>query len=718
MLKKLLMKLLLKILYRVEIKGLEHYQAAVDSGRPVLLVANHVSLLDGILIALFIPGETHFLVDSGHTKKWYERFLLSHVHYFSIDFLNPMATKHMIEALKQGHQCMIFPEGRITTTGSLMKVYDGTALVAHKTQAQVVPIFIQGAELSHFSYLNGRHFAWIPQRWLPKISLTILPPKELKTPENLKGHERHQLLKNQLFQLMRDSRFEGSFVAKSLLQALETAGQTYGNKQTVIDDLKGQALTLKKLTLAAKILGKKLDQQLTGEARVGLMLPNVSGIAVSFFALLAYRHTPAMINFTAGLGAIRSACQTAELKTVVTSRQFIETLGLEDLVEALSNQVRFIYLEEVRQSIGWAEKIAGLTTGLKSLPGYQADPEEEAVVLFTSGSEGSPKGVVLSHNNLNANIEQISAMFTLLPGELIFNALPTFHSFGLTAGLLWPLLKGGRVFLYPSPLHYAVIPEMIYQKNAKIVFGTDTFYNGYARKAHPYDFYSVRLLVAGAERLRPETRQLYFEKFHQPIFEGYGVTETAPVLAVNTPLRYQDGSVGQFVPAVSYRIEKVAGIQTGGRLFIQGPNVMKGYLMPDQPGVLQPPEEGWHDTGDIVEVDAEGFVWIKGRAKRFAKIAGEMVSLNAVESYINAFSPSGHHCVVAIADDRKGEQLILVTDDETLSRNTIKQAATQAEMSELYIPKTIILVESVPVLGTGKTNYPEVQKIAESHFKS
>ncbi|GAB6035089.1 AMP-binding protein [Galenea microaerophila] len=713
---RVLLKILIKWFYRVEVKGLENYQLALDSGRPILLIANHVSLLDGLLIGLFVPGDTYFMVHKSHTKKWYERFFLSHVKYFPVDFFSPMATKHLIEALKAGHQSMIFPEGRITTTGSLMKVYEGTALVADKTDAQIVPIFIRGAELSKFSYLDGSRFAWIKQQWFPKITLSILKPTEIKVPQALKGHARHKYLKESLFQIMRDSRFYGAYQPKTLTRALVEAQQTYDAKMAVLEDINEQTLSLKKLALAAKILGKKLHQQLQDEPRVGLMLPNVSGIAPTFFALQAYRHTPAMINFTAGLGPIRSACETAELKTIITSHKFVEAFALEPVIEGLSDQVKFIYLEEVRETIGLGDKLTGLIKSLKATPGYAADPEGEAVVLFTSGSEGAPKGVVLSHNNLNANIEQISALLTLLPGELVFNALPTFHSFGLTAGLLWPLLKGAKTYLYPSPLHYSVIPEMIYQKNAKIVFGTDTFYTGYARKADPYDFYSVRGFIAGAERLRPETRALYYEKFHQPIFEGYGVTETSPVLAVNTPLHYKHGSVGQFIPAIEYRLEPVPGIEEGGRLYVKGPNVMKGYLMPDQPGVLQPPKEGWHDTGDIVDVDEDGYVWIKGRAKRFAKIGGEMVSLSAVEAYINQFCPEGHHCVVSVPDARKGEQLVLVTDDDSLSRNTIKRAAKEANVSELYIPKTVILVEAVPVLGTGKTNYPEVQKIAERHF--
>ncbi|MDG6774211.1 AMP-binding protein [Thiomicrorhabdus sp. ZW0627] len=712
---KSFVRLLFRVFYRVEVKGLENYHAVDQSKQPLLIVANHVSLLDGPLIDLFVPGETTFMVGMNHAKKWYGKFVLYFGKFFTVDLHSPYAAKHMIAELKKGKQCMIFPEGRISTTGSLMKVYEGTAMVADKTHAAILPVHIRGAELSKLSYLNGRFYGFIQQFWFPKITLTILPAKNINPPARLKGHSRHHSLKENIYTLMRDLAYYGSVEEKSLFKALVKAKQVYHAKEICVEDINDQSLSLKKLVMASKVLGRQLHRVLGDEKRVGLMLPNVTGMPATFFALQAYGYIPSMMNFTAGLKAMKSACETAELRTIVTSRKFVDAFGLQPLIDEMEG-VRFVYLEEVRADIGVIGKLTGLLSRTKSLPGYKKDPNSEAVVLFTSGSEGMPKGVVLSHTNLISNIEQISAMLTLLPGERLFNALPTFHSFGLTAGLIWPILKGARVFLYPSPLHYAVVPEMVYQTNARLMFGTDTFFNGYARKANPYDFYSVRAMVAGAERLRPETRQLYAEKFHTPIYEGYGVTETTPVLAVNTPVAFKNGSVGQLVPAVEYRIAEVPGIAEGGLLQVKGPNIMLGYLMPDEPGVLQPPVDGWHDTGDIVHVDEDGYVWIKGRAKRFAKIGGEMVSLTAVESYINQASPTGHHVVVSVPDSRKGEKLVLVTDDCELSRSTITDAAKEQQVADIMIPKTIILVEKIPVSGTGKTNYLEVQKIAEHHF--
>ena len=279
-------------------------------------------------------------------------------------------------------------------------------------------------------------------------------------------------------------------------------------------------------------------------------------------------------------------------------------------------------------------------------------PDEPAVVLFTSGSEGMPKGVALSHANVLANREQVAARIDFSSQDMILNALPLFHSFGLTTGTLLPLLSGMRTFFYPSPLHYRIVPEIAYDVNATLLFGTNTFLAGYARFAHPYDFYSVRYAFAGAEKLKDETRRVWTDKFGVQVFEGYGTTETSPVLAANTPIDMRAGTVGRFLPGIEYALDPVPGVE-GGRLSVRGPNVMLGYLKHDKPGVIQPPATergaGWYDTGDIVTIDADGFVTIQGRAKRFAKIGGEMISLAAVEELAARAWPDAQHAVRQLA---------------------------------------------------------------------
>jgi acyl-[acyl-carrier-protein]-phospholipid O-acyltransferase/long-chain-fatty-acid--[acyl-carrier-protein] ligase len=336
--------------------------------------------------------------------------------------------------------------------------------------------------------------------------------------------------------------------------------------------------------------------------------------------------------------------------------------------------------------------------------------------LFTSGSEGAPKGVVLSHSNVLANREQVAARIDFGAQDIILNALPMFHSFGLTGGTLLPVLSGMRTFFYPSPLHYRIVPEIAYDVSASILFGTNTFLAGYARFAHPYDFYSVRYVFAGAEKLKDETRRVYSDKFGVQVFEGYGATETSPGIAINTPIDSKPGTVGRFLPGIEYALDPVPGVE-GGRLSVSGPNVMLGYLKHDHPGVIQPPATergpGWYDTGDIVTVDADGFVTIQGRAKRFAKIGGEMVSLTAVEELATRAWPDLQHAVLSVPDAQKGEQLVLVTTKPEAVRADLSARARADGMSELHVPKKILTVPKMPLLGSGKTDYPAVKALVD-----
>ena len=275
----------------------------------------------------------------------------------------------------------------------------------------------------------------------------------------------------------------------------------------------------------------------------------------------------------------------------------------------------------------------------------------------------------------------------------------------MTGGLLLPLFNGIRTFLYPSPLHYRIVPELTYDTNATILFGTDTFLSGYARMGGAYDFYSVRYVFAGAERVRDETRRAFFDKFGLRILEGYGATETAPVLAMNTPMHYRGGTVGRLLPGIEHRLEAIEGIEKGGRLSVHGPNIMLGYLRAENPGVLEPPQDGWYDTGDIVSFDGDGFVTIEGRAKRFAKIAGEMVSLGRVESELGALWPNTASAAVTLPDERKGEQLIVLTERQDATREAVQARFRERGLSDLYVPRRVVAVEKIPLLGTGKVDY-------------
>jgi acyl-[acyl-carrier-protein]-phospholipid O-acyltransferase/long-chain-fatty-acid--[acyl-carrier-protein] ligase len=415
-----------------------------------------------------------------------------------------------------------------------------------------------------------------------------------------------------------------------------------------------------------------------------------------------------MINFSSGAANILAACRAAEVDTILTSRTFVEKGRFDHLMAQLEKQLRIVYLEDVRTTIGRLDKLRGLLNWSKPL--VPRKPDDWAVILFTSGTEGLPKGVVLSHRNILTNVAQCAARIDFGREDKLFNAMPIFHSFGFTGGVVLPLISGVPIYLYPSPLHYRTVPELVYGTCATVIFGTDTFLNGYARMANPYDFRSLRYIIAGAEPVKESTRRVYLEKFGLRILEGYGVTECSPVMALNTPMFNKFGTVGRLLPGLEAKLEKVEGVEEGGRLFVKGPNVMLGYLRADRPGVLEPPPEGWHDTGDIVALDDQGFVAIKGRAKRFAKVGGEMVSLAAVEMLAAELWPNYVTAVSAVPDARKGERLIMVTDKHGATRADFIAYARGKHASELMFPAEILILDKLPMLGSGKVDQLAIDK--------
>ncbi|PZP38711.1 MAG: acyl-[ACP]--phospholipid O-acyltransferase, partial [Pseudomonas fluorescens] len=465
---------------------------------------------------------------------------------------------------------------------------------------------------------------------------------------------------------------------------------------------------------------KRLQFVGTG-ANVGILLPNANAAAATFFAVQAAHGVPAMLNFTAGNENVLSACKTATIQHVLTSRAFVEKGKLENLIAHLEqNGLNIVYLEDVRAHIGLFDKLKLLAAMRCPRSFYKELPNEykgPAALLFTSGSEGKPKGVVLSHINFNANVAQATAVVDFNPTDTLINALPMFHSFGLTGGTLLPILRGVPTFLYPSPLHYRIVPEVVYNFNATIMFGTDTFLTGYARYANPYDFYRMRYVFAGAEKVRSETRKTWFEKFGIRILEGYGATETSPVLSLNTPMAYKLGSVGKLLPGMEYKLDKVDGIEEGGNLVVKGPNVMLGYLRAENPGKLEAPKGGWYETGDMVTVDDFRFITIQGRLKRFAKIGGEMVSLAAAEAMASACWPDSQHAVVALPDDRKGEQLILFTTESKATKDALRQYSRKHGGAELALPRHLFVVDKLPTFATGKTDYPTLTEHAKERTK-
>lgn len=509
--------------------------------------------------------------------------------------------------------------------------------------------------------------------------------------------------------------FQAGNQVTPLFEAIFRGMKSRGPNHVIMEDAERQTLTYRSFLQRTFALSCLFQRHCRNEAHVGLMLPTSLAGVVSFYALHAIGKVPVMINFTAGNSNIRSACLTGQVRTIITARRFVEIAKLHDLIKSMSAYAHVLYLEDLRGDIGISDKIyAAAAAAMPKKFIAKSSVEDIGVILFTSGSFGKPRGVVLSQANLVANTLQVMEHIDIQPDWIFFNPMPIFHSLGLIAGAILPPITGTRCFLYPSPLHVKQIPELVKSVKATVLFSTDTFLNQYARNAEADCFASLKFVVCGAEKVREETHQVFSRDYNGlPVLEGYGVTETSPVLAVNDPVRNVPGTVGRILPGIEARLEPVEGIADGGRLFVRGPNIMKGYIYEEDPRQIETPRDGWHDTGDIVNIDEQGYVRILGRIKRFAKIAGEMVSLTAVENMVEEMWPDNRHAVVAINDDKKGEKLVLITDNGAAEFKAVADWAKNKGVPAIALPKKVIKVSEIPVLGSGKTDYVALQRLAD-----
>ena len=718
---QMIFRAIFSLFYRVEVKGMENYRKA---GKRTVIIANHLSYIDPILIATYIPENIQFAINMSVAKEWWVKPFLKLVRTYPIEPNNPMAIKSLIDEVKKNKKIAIFPEGRISLTGALMKVYEGPAMIADKSNATILPIRVDGTQFTCFSKIRGVLKTKFSVR--RKITITILPPEKVNPSENLDSRERRKYISQALYDIMRDMMFESSGYKETLFQSLINSAKLFGMNTKILEDIDGNGSNYRTIFLKSFVLSDLIAKQTEIGEKVGLMLPNMVGTVITFFAMQSSGRVPAIINFTSGANNVIASCVTAQIKIIYTSLRFVKKAELGELVRLVSEQgVKIIYLEDLRKHIGPLLKIKAMIGSIFPQIYYEylcpkRDDQQPSVILFTSGTEGKPKAVALSHRNIQSNRCQALAIIDFNPHDLAFNALPLFHSFGMTATMIM-VLGGVKTFLYPSPLHYRIIPEVIYDIGATIMFGTDSFLAAYASYAHAYDFYSMRYVIAGAEKLKEKTRQIWLNKFGIRILEAYGVTEASPAIAANTPMYYKAGSVGRFLPKIEYFLKPVEGIQNGGRLCVKGPNIMLGYMKPENPGVIEAPfveklGNDWYDTGDIVSVDSECYITILGREKRFAKIAGEMISLVAVEELVSKIDNcQSMHAAICVPDDKKGEQILLFTTIKDLTREQIAKEAKEMAVSELYIPKIIVVIIEIPLLASGKTDYLKISELAKEY---
>ena len=687
---KLILRLILKLLFKTKVTHLQE----IILHEPSIIIPNHTSFLDAVFVFAYLPDDVCFVINTRIAKKL--ELPLKLINHVTIDPLSPYSLKKLINIIKEGQSVVIFPEGRISRTGMLMKVYNGIGLIALKTNATLVPIIFTGLKYSKLSRVTDK----FKSHFFPQVSMYIGDSFKLDPSKAKSFRLQKKEISNQILNVLQNLSLEARQLNENndnIFNQLYTSAKIFGTKKRIIIDINGD-VSYKKLLIGSLLFADKLKPLLKQEHNVGILLPNSIANVLTLLALSFLGKVPAILNFSTGIDTVLNSCKVTEIQTILTSKAFIEKGNFQKLENLLQENFKIIYLEDIKENISLTNKLIAVFKYLIKLKSKFAGK----VILFTSGSENLPKGVVLSHKNILSNINQISTIIDYNNNDRFFNALPMFHSLGLTAGTLLPILEGMEVFLYPSPLHYKLIPEIVYRHNSTIMITTPTFAMGYGKNAHPYDFYSVRFLITGGEKLKDEIRLFWLEKFGVRIFEGYGTTETAPVLAVNTPLFNKIGTVGRILPGIDIKIEYIEGIETGGSLKVKGPNIMDGYLLHNKGFV---PQAEWYETGDIVDIDEEGFLAIKSRLKRFAKISGEMISLDTVEKLAEECFNNSNFAAINLPDKRKGEKIIIYTTFKGFDKQLFRSFILNKGYTLLFMPSEIILLEELPLLGNGKIDY-------------
>jgi acyl-[acyl-carrier-protein]-phospholipid O-acyltransferase/long-chain-fatty-acid--[acyl-carrier-protein] ligase len=680
---------------------------------PVIYAIAHQSQMDPALMLALLPDDTlHILDEASATSGWLEPYRAL-ARTITFNAAHVFVSRRLVRHLKgNGRLAVYFPQ-TVEPDARSFRLFRAVARIAARANADIVAVHVARSQFLPWSTLPEEQ---APRRLFPKLIAASLEAISLETFATRGGRPPTNLT-NALLDRVAEARVAATRRKRTLFTTFSQAARGFGAERTIVEDNITGTLSYKQLMIAAHVLGGRFAAVTNGGDIVGLMAPNSVGMASAFVGLQSAGCVAAMINYSAGPATAAAAVKMARIRLVVSTRAFVERAQIGDIVAAIEGAgARMIWLEDIRKDVTTFQKALG---GIFwRWPHLRGKADNTAVILFTSGSEGQPKGVELTHNNLLANVAQIEARIRFSPADKLFNVLPVFHSFGLTGGTILPLANGVHILFYPSPLHFRQIPEIAAKAKPTIMFGTDTFYAAYGRAADDGDFSSLRLVVAGAEPVREETRRQWRDRFGVRIVEGYGMTEASPVVAVNTASHFRDGTVGRLLPSMRCRLEAEEGIEDAGRLWLSGPNIMRGYIQPDGRNTNLSATDDWLDTGDIVSFDNDGYLAIRGRMKRFAKIAGEMVSLAAVEVLAQELWPDARHAAIALPDPKRGERIVLVTTLAGATRQALSAFGKQRGVAEIAFPEKVLVVGEIPSLGSGKTDHAAVKRMAQSLLSS
>lgn len=708
---RFLLFLLTHAVYRIQLHGKEN----IPQRGAALLVSNHVSYVDGFLIGGCVHRFVRFMVGG----VWYDRFarVFSLFHAIRVPEGNGRGVIRAIETareeLKQGHVVCIFAEGALTLNGNLGEFHRGLEKIARGLDVPVIPVHIGGAWGSIFS-LDRRASLRRSLRRLP-FPISVSFGKPMTQPSAF-------AVRQAVSELGANAAHDAIADTDTLVKRFVRAARKYWSRRAMTDST-GRTLTFGKLLVAGLLLAKRIQKSHANEQMIGVMLPASTAAGVVNLGIALDARVPVNLNFTAGREAMDSAIEQFGLRTIVTSRQFLAKSKLDERPE-------MIFVEDL-MSFGTVQKFLGFLRARflphRMLTDSRTKADELAAVLFSSGSTGSPKGIMLSHRNLIANAESVNCLFQIDETDTIAGVLPLFHSFGYTYTLWFPLLNGASAAYHAQPLDAKGLGELVRRSKATFLPAPPTFCQAYLRGCSKEQFASLRHVLVGAEKLQPTLAQAFREKFGVELLEGYGATEMSPVIAVNIPDRERDGvkqaglragSVGQPIPGVA---AKVIHPETGetlknaeeGLLLVKGPNRMLGYLnrASETEAVLR---DGWYVTGDIVTIDADGFITIVDRQSRFSKIAGEMVPHGKVEEVLQSVTRNPSCAVTAVSDERRGERLVAFVTSEGMTAPEIWQQMMASGLPKIWIPKPddIRLVDSLPMLGTGKVDLRTLKTIA------
>jgi acyl-[acyl-carrier-protein]-phospholipid O-acyltransferase/long-chain-fatty-acid--[acyl-carrier-protein] ligase len=712
-------------IYRFRIVGAEN----MPLKGPALLVSNHVSFVDAFMVGGALPRLVRFMLHRDYYDlkglNWFFRLM----HSIPVSAANRrdivQSIKHARNELDKGHIVCIFAEGAISRTGRVLPFKRGfEKIVEARNDVPIIPVHLDQLWGSIFSFRGGRFFWKWPKQISHPVTVSFGPP----LPANSEAHEVRQAVLE-----LESNAFAHRRSAADLLHTrfIQTARRRWSS--FCMADTTGTELTYGKTLIGSLLLANWVRQHCGGDAMVGVLLPASVGGSLANIAILLAGKVPVNLNFTAGREAMASAADQCGIKTIVTSRLFLSKANLEKMDG-------MVYLEELRKDFTSAKKLAAAVKAL-ALPSSwlsrryvkSQKSRDLATVIFSSGSTGAPKGVMLSHFNVVSNIEGIRQVFQLTEDDRIMGVLPLFHSFGFTGTLWLPLLGGFGVVYHPNPTDAKTIGEIVRKYRATLLISTPTFYAGYQRRCSKEEFASLRYLIAGAEKLREQIAKGYEEKFGLTILEGYGCTELAPVVSVNAPdvfdgnekqIGHKPGTVGHPIPGVIVKVidpdsERPLAPGETGLLLAKGPNVMLGYLK--QPELTaRALRDGWYVTGDIAAVDEDGFIRITDRLSRFSKIGGEMVPHMKIEEIINQALGSAASVVTALPDEQRGEKLIAFYAQNGVTKEELWERLNKSELPKLWIPKRehLYMIDSLPLLGSGKVDLKTVKAMALERTRS